>query len=178
MPVAYPEIAMLIDGAWTPGSTGRSEPVINPATEEVLGAVPHAGPQDLDRALAAAGRGFEVWRDTSVEARTAILLTAARLVRERAADIASIMTREQGKALGEAKGEVLRAAGIIQWDAEEGRRAYGRVIPVDAKSEIMVLRQPVGPVAAFTPWNFPAGSPLRKIAAALAAGCSIILKAS
>ncbi len=178
MPVPYPEIAMFIDGDWVPGSTGRSEPVLNPATEEVLGTVPHAGPQDLDRALAAAARGFEVWRDTSVEARTGILLTAARLVRERAADIASIMTREQGKALGEAKGEVLRAAGIIQWDAEEGRRAYGRIIPVDAKSEIMVLRQPVGPVAAFTPWNFPAGSPVRKIAAALAAGCSIVLKAS
>jgi succinate-semialdehyde dehydrogenase / glutarate-semialdehyde dehydrogenase len=178
MPVAYPEIAMFIDGAWTAGSTGRSEPVINPATEEVLGTVPHAGSQDLDRALEAAARGFEVWRDTPLEARTTILLTAARLVRERAADIASIMTREQGKALGEAKGEVLRAAGIIQWDAEEGRRAYGRVIPVDAKSEILVLRQPVGPVAAFTPWNFPAGSPLRKIAAALAAGCSIVLKAS
>lgn len=178
MPIAYPEIAMFIDGAWTAGSSGRSEPVINPATEEVLGHVPHAGTQDLDRALEAAARGFEVWRDTSVEARTTVLLSAARLVRERAADIASIMTREQGKALGEAKGEVLRAAGIIQWDAEEGRRAYGRVIPVDAKSEILVLRQPVGPVAAFTPWNFPAGSPLRKIAAALAAGCSIVLKAS
>jgi succinate-semialdehyde dehydrogenase / glutarate-semialdehyde dehydrogenase len=178
MPLEYPEIAMFIDGAWTAGSTGRGEPIINPATEEVLGTVPHAGPPDLDRALEAAARGFEVWRDTALEARTAILLTAARLVRERAADIASIMTREQGKALGEAKGEVLRAAGIIQWDAEEGRRAYGRIIPVDAKSEIIVLRQPVGPVAAFTPWNFPAGSPLRKIAAALAAGCSIVLKAS
>lgn len=178
MPVPYPEIALFIDGVWTPGSSGRGDPIINPATEEVLGHVPHAAAQDLDRALEAAARGFEVWRDTAVEARTTILLTAARLVRERAADIASIMTREQGKALGEAKGEVLRAAGIIQWDAEEGRRAYGRVIPVDAKSEIMVLRQPVGPVAAFTPWNFPAGSPLRKIAAALAAGCSIVLKAS
>jgi succinate-semialdehyde dehydrogenase / glutarate-semialdehyde dehydrogenase len=178
MTVAYPEIAMFIDGGWTAGSTGRSEPVINPATEEVLGHVPHAGPRDLDRALGAAARGFEVWRDTPVESRTSILLNAARLVRERAQDIASIMTREQGKALAEAKGEVLRAAGIIQWDAEEGRRAYGRVIPVDAKSEIFVLRQPIGPVAAFTPWNFPAGSPLRKIAAALASGCSIIIKAS
>jgi len=178
MPVDYPQIALFIDGAWTAGTSGRSEPVINPATEDVLGTVPHASADDLDRALDAAARGFEIWRDTPVEARTAILLTAARLVRERAADIASIMTREQGKALGEAKGEVLRAAGIIQWDAEEGRRAYGRIIPVDARSEIMVLRQPVGPVAAFTPWNFPAGSPLRKIAASLAAGCSIVLKAS
>lgn len=178
MAVAYPELAMFIDGRWTLGSSGRSEPVINPATEEVLGRVPHASRDDLDRALAAAARGFELWRDTPIEARTRILMTAARLVRERSQDIASIMTREQGKALSEAKGEVLRAAGIIQWDAEEGRRAYGRVIPVDAQSEIMVLRQPVGPVAAFTPWNFPAGSPLRKIAAALAAGCSIILKAS
>ncbi len=174
----YPEISMFIEGAWTTGSAGRSEPVFNPATEEVLGSVPHAGPRDLDHALEAAARGFEIWRDTPVEARTTILLSAARLVRERAADIAAIMTREQGKALAEAKGEVLRAAGIIQWDAEEGRRAYGRVIPVDARSEIMVLRQPVGPVVAFTPWNFPAGSPLRKIAAALAAGCSIVLKAS
>ena len=178
MATAYPEISMYIDGAATAGSGSRREAVLNPATEEVLGQVPLAERADLDRALAAAARGFAAWRDTPIEARSKILLDAARLVRERSARIGEIMTLEQGKPLPEARGEVGRAAGIIQWDLEEARRAYGRVIPVDANSQLLVLREPVGPVAAFTPWNFPAGSPMRKIAAALAAGCSIIIKAS
>jgi succinate-semialdehyde dehydrogenase/glutarate-semialdehyde dehydrogenase len=178
MATEYPQISMYIDGSWTPGSGTRREPIINPATEEVIGQVPLAERADLDRALAAAARGFEVWRNLGVEARTRILLDAARLVRERTGRIGEIMTIEQGKPLLEAKGEVGRAAGIIQWDLEEARRAYGRVIPVDSHSQLLVLREPVGPVAAFTPWNFPAGSPTRKIAAALAAGCSIVIKAS
>jgi len=178
MATDYPQISMYIDGSWCSSSGTRREPVINPATEEIIGHVPLAERADLDRALAAAARGFSVWRDTAVEARTRILLDAARLVRERAGRIGEIMTVEQGKPLGEARGEVGRAAGILQWDLEEARRAYGRVIPVDPNSQLLVLREPVGPVAAFTPWNFPAGSPMRKLAAALSAGCSIVIKAS
>jgi succinate-semialdehyde dehydrogenase / glutarate-semialdehyde dehydrogenase len=178
MATEYSQISMYIDGVWSAGSGTRHEPIINPATEEVIGQVPLAERADLDRALAGAARGFAVWRDTPLEARSRILLDAARLVRERSGRIGEIMTLEQGKPLAEARGEVGRAAGILQWDLEEARRAYGRVIPVDAHSHLLVLREPVGPVAGFTPWNFPAGSPMRKMAAALAAGCSIILKAS
>jgi succinate-semialdehyde dehydrogenase/glutarate-semialdehyde dehydrogenase len=178
MAMEYPQISMYIDGSWTSGSGTRREPIINPATEEVLGYVPLAERADLDRALVAAARGFALWRDTALEARSRMLLETARLVRERASRIGEIMTLEQGKAIGEARGEVGRAAGIIQWDLEEARRAYGRVIPIEPNTQMLVLREPVGPVAAFTPWNFPAGSPMRKMAAALAAGCSIIIKAS
>jgi succinate-semialdehyde dehydrogenase/glutarate-semialdehyde dehydrogenase len=178
MAVDYPKISMFIDGVWTAGSGTRREPIFNPATEQVLGEVPIAERAQLDQALAAAARSFPVWRDTPIEWRTRILLNAARLLRERADNIGEIMTMEQGKPLAEARGEANRAAGIIQWDAEEGRRAYGRIIPVDPRSQLIVLREPVGPVAAFTPWNFPAGGPTRKIAAALASGCSIIIKAS
>jgi succinate-semialdehyde dehydrogenase/glutarate-semialdehyde dehydrogenase len=169
---------MYIDGAWTAGSGDRREPIINPATEEVLGSVPLAEKSDLDRALAAAARGFVQWRDTPIETRTRVLLQAARLLRERGDRTGEIMTMEQGKPLTEARGEAVRSAGTVQWYAEEARRAYGRIIPVDATSQLTVLREPVGPVAAFVPWNFPAGGPLRKIGAALAAGCSIIIKAS
>src|SRR5271168_4153352 len=178
MATEYPQISMYIDGSWSSGSGARREPVINPATEEVIGQAPIAERADLDRALVAAAKGFAVWRETSLEARSRILQEAARLVRERASRIGEMMTLEQGKPVGEARGEVGRTAGILQWDLEEARRAYGRVIPVDSNSLLLVHREPVGPVAAFTPWNFPAGSPMRKMAAALAAGCSIIIKAS
>jgi succinate-semialdehyde dehydrogenase/glutarate-semialdehyde dehydrogenase len=178
MAAPYPTVMMFIDGAWTNGSTEASEPILNPATDEVLGQVPHASTADLDRALQAAHKGFRVWRDTPVEARTRILRQAAALLRQRAPDIAQIMTLEQGKPRSESMGEVVRVAAAIEWDAEEGRRAYGRIIPVDRSMQLSVLKQPVGPVAAFTPWNFPVGSPNRKIAAALAAGCSIVIKAS
>jgi succinate-semialdehyde dehydrogenase/glutarate-semialdehyde dehydrogenase len=174
----YPEVQLFIDGSWSAGGGGRRLPIINPATEAVLGHVPVAERSDLDRALAAAERAFGQWRDVAHEARTRILLNAARLLRERSARIGEIMTLEQGKPLAEARGEAARAAGIIEWYAEEARRAYGRIIPFDATSQLSVLREPVGPVAAFVPWNFPAGGPLRKIGAAVAAGCSIVIKAS
>jgi succinate-semialdehyde dehydrogenase / glutarate-semialdehyde dehydrogenase len=178
MAAPYAPVFMYIDGSWTAGSGGVSEPVLNPATDEILGHVPHASTADLDQALEAANRGFKVWRDTPMEARTRILHKAAALLRQRAAAVAETMTLEQGKPLGEAMGEVMRVAGAIEWDAEEGRRAYGRIIPLDRTTQLSVLRQPIGPVAAFTPWNFPVGSPNRKISAALAAGCSIVIKAS
>jgi succinate-semialdehyde dehydrogenase/glutarate-semialdehyde dehydrogenase len=178
MPPKYSDVALYIDGAWTQGSGATREPILNPATDEVLGHVPHATPADLDRALTAAEKGFRLWRDTSVEARTKVLHQAAALLRQRAKAIAETMTLEQGKPVAEALGETTRVAGAIDWDAEEGRRAYGRIIPLDRSMQLTVLRQPVGPVAAFTPWNFPVGSPNRKISAALAAGCSIVIKAS
>ncbi|WP_007516062.1 MULTISPECIES: NAD-dependent succinate-semialdehyde dehydrogenase [Pseudofrankia] len=175
---SYPESAMYIDGRWTQGSGSRREPVLNPATGEVLGQVPLAEATDLDAATAAAERGFALWRHLPVERRTAILRRAADLLRARAGEIGRVMTQEEGKPYGEATGEVTRVATLLDWDAEEGRRAYGRIIPTGPGETLTVTRAPVGPVAAFTPWNFPAGGPMRKIAAALAAGCSIVIKAS
>lgn len=173
----YPPPALYIDGAWGTGSGGR-EPVIDPATERVLGEVPLATTTDLAAAVAAAERGFPLWRDTPIARRCDILHTAAELLDERAQAIGAIMTREQGKPLPEATGEVHRVATLLDWDCEEGRRAYGRIIPTDPDNQLTVHKVPVGPVAAFTPWNFPAGSPMRKMAAALSAGCSIVIKAS
>ncbi|RVT90092.1 NAD-dependent succinate-semialdehyde dehydrogenase [Rhodovarius crocodyli] len=172
---AYPRIALHIAGAWRdrPG-----EPVLNPFDDSVLGTVPHATREDLDDALAAATEGQRIWRATSPAARADILRRAAALLRERAPGIATAVTLEQGKPLAQAKLEVIRAAEIIEWDAEEGRRAYGRVIPAEPGMRNIVLREPIGLVAGFAPWNFPVSSPTRKVAGALAAGCALILKAS
>jgi succinate-semialdehyde dehydrogenase/glutarate-semialdehyde dehydrogenase len=175
----YEELAMYIDGEWCQGSDGAGEDVINPATEEALAHLPHASSADLDGALAAAGRGFAEWRATSAYDRGAIIYKAGELIRERADAIAETLTLEQGKVLAEARLEVLVSADIFQWYAEEGRRAYGRIIPSRIPgARQMVVREPVGPVAAFTPWNFPAVTPARKIAGALGAGCSCIIKPS
>ncbi|MBM3573000.1 MAG: NAD-dependent succinate-semialdehyde dehydrogenase [Alphaproteobacteria bacterium] len=175
----YESLAMYIDGQWCQGSTGEGEDVVNPATEAVIGRLPHASTADLDRALAAAKKGFAPWRKTSAYDRARILEKAADLIRERADKIATVLTMEQGKVLAEAKMEVTSCADICEWYAEEGRRAYGRIIPGRlAGQRQMAIREPVGPVAAFTPWNFPAITPMRKMAGALAAGCSIVIKAS
>jgi succinate-semialdehyde dehydrogenase/glutarate-semialdehyde dehydrogenase len=154
-------------------------PVVNPATGKEIGRVAHAGRPDLDRALEAAQKGFEVWRDMVPAERSKIMRKAAAFMRERAAEIALLLTQEQGKPLVEAKGEAMAAADIIEWFAEEGFRVYGRVVPSRASLAIrqMVLKDPVGPVAAFTPWNFPINQVVRKVGAALAAGCSILVKA-
>jgi succinate-semialdehyde dehydrogenase / glutarate-semialdehyde dehydrogenase len=175
---AYPQPALFIDGSWTEGTSGAHDVVLDPATGEGIGTVPHASTEDVDRAVAAAARGAVVWRETPIEARTAILREAARLVRERAGDIGLTMTREQGKPLAESRGEAVRVAKALEWDAEDARRAYGRIIPSDSDTVLTVRHDPVGPVAGFTPWNFPAGSPMRKIAGPLSAGCSVVLKAS
>jgi len=177
---AYETLALFIDGTWrTEGREGKSETVINPATEQPLGRLPHASPADLDEAIAAAAKGFAAWRTVPAYDRARIMKRAADLVRERAPAMARILTMEQGKPLAEALGEVNTSADILEWYAEEGRRAYGRIIPGRSPgSRQMVVREPVGPVAAFTPWNFPVLTPMRKIGGALAAGCSIILKAS
>jgi succinate-semialdehyde dehydrogenase / glutarate-semialdehyde dehydrogenase len=177
-PQEYGPVQLYIDGEWTDGSGRRREQIVNPATTETLGTVPLAEPAEIDRALAAAERGFRLWRELPVDERTGILHRAADLIRQRAGAIGTTMTLEQGKPLAEARGEVIRVAKLLDWDAEEARRSYGRIIPVDNDTELTVRHEPIGPVAAFTPWNFPAGSPMRKIAAALSAGCSIVIKAS
>ena len=174
----YPDVLLCINGAWTKAAGGRTIPVVNPATEEVIGSVAHAGRADLDAALDAAAKGFATWRKVSAYERSKVMRRAADLLRERAEKVAQLMTQEQGKPLAQARLETGVGADIIDWMAEEGRRAYGRVVPARAANvQQLVLREPVGPVAAFSPWNFPINQAVRKISAALAAGCSIILKA-
>jgi succinate-semialdehyde dehydrogenase/glutarate-semialdehyde dehydrogenase len=175
----YPDLALYIDGKWLNGDGRAGEDVVNPATGKPLAHLPHASTADLDRALAAAAKGLTTWRATSAYDRAKVLRKAASLVRERSKDIARTMTQEQGKVLAESIAEVLVTADIIEWFAEEGRRAYGRIVPGRAKGvRQIVTQEPVGVVAAFTPWNFPTLTPARKIGASLAAGCSIIIKAS
>ena len=174
----YPSTQLLIDGQWCDAADGRTLAVTNPATGLEIGRVAYAGLNDLERALAAAQRGFESWRFTSAFERAKLMRAAASLLRERADSIATLMTLEQGKPLAEAKAETLAAADIIDWFAEEGRRAYGRIVPSrSANSQFQVLKEPVGPVAAFTPWNFPINQVVRKLSAALTTGCSILVKA-
>ncbi|WP_180686463.1 NAD-dependent succinate-semialdehyde dehydrogenase [Streptomyces gossypiisoli] len=174
----YPAVRMYIAGEWCHGGTGSTAPIVNPATEEVIGAVPLATTADLDRALDAAAEGFRVWRETPVARRTSILHAAADLIRERAAEIGRVMTLEQGKPLKESTGEALRTADTLRWHADDARRAYGRIIPSAPGTVLTVRREPIGPVAAFVPWNFPVGGPNRKISSALSAGCSIVVKGS
>ena len=173
----YPDVNLFIDGAWGPSASGQTLEVLNPATGEPLGRLAHAGIADLDRALEAARKGFEVWRRVSPNERSKVLRRAAGLLRERTESIARLMTMEQGKPLAEAKGELGVAAEVMEWCAEEGRRTYGRIVPARAGGVYqLVIKEPVGPVACFTPWNFPVNQAVRKLSAGLAAGCSIILK--
>ena len=174
----YPHIQLFIDGHWRDGAAARSLPVVNPATGAVMGQVACAETSDLEEVAAAALRGFAVWRQTSAFERYKIMRRAAQLLRDRVERVASLMTLEQGKPLAEARMEVLAGADTIDWFAEEGRRAYGRVIPARQPDVYqLVVKEPVGPVAAFTPWNFPINQVVRKLSAALAAGCSIVVKA-
>jgi succinate-semialdehyde dehydrogenase/glutarate-semialdehyde dehydrogenase len=168
---------MLIAGTWTEGS-GEPTEVFNPATGEKLSALPRATIGDLDRALASVQRGFELWSSMPAEKRCDIVMEGCRLLRERAAEIAPIITMEQGKPVEEARLEVIRAASIIEWDVNEGRRAYGTIVPSEPGLMRYGIKLPIGPVAAFTPWNFPISSPARKIGGALGAGCSILIRAS
>ncbi|WP_186091274.1 NAD-dependent succinate-semialdehyde dehydrogenase [Burkholderia gladioli] len=168
---------LLINGEWCAGTHAQTSAVRNPATGETIGSLSLAGEADLVRAVEAARRGFEVWRKTSAYDRAKVLGRAANLLRERAEGIAQWITLEQGKPLAEARVEAGGAGDHVDWYAEEGRRAYGRVIPArQVGARQIVLREPVGPVAAFSPWNFPVGQLVRKIAGALAAGCSIVAK--
>lgn len=173
----YQDVLLHIGGQWRPATGGKTIDIINPATEEVIGKLAHASQADLDEALEWATKGFAVWRKISAYERSKILRKAGDLVRERQEKIATIMTMEQGKPLAEAKAEVAGSADVLDWFAEEGRRAYGRVIPARQDGVYQLsLRQPVGVVAGFTPWNFPISQAVRKLSAALAAGCSFILK--
>jgi succinate-semialdehyde dehydrogenase/glutarate-semialdehyde dehydrogenase len=173
----YSDVQLFIDGAWRPAASGKTIAVLNPATGEQIGSVAHAEKADLDAALAAAEKGFAAWRKVSAYDRYRTLRKAAEILRANAAEIATKMTMEQGKPLVEAKGETLAGADVIDWFAEEARRAYGRTIPARADGVYQLeIKQPVGPVAAFTPWNFPINQAVRKCSMALAAGCSIIIK--
>ncbi len=175
----YAKLELYIDGQWLNGDGRAGEDVINPATEKPLARLPHASAADLDHALEAAKKGFAVWRATSAYDRAKIMRKAADLMRERYDAISKVLVQEEGKSYPEARAEVRTSADIIEWYAEEGRRAYGRIVPGAVKGiRQIVVQEPVGVVAAFTPWNFPALTPARKIGGALAAGCSLILKAS
>ena len=172
----YEKLALYIDGTFI--EEGRkTEPVVNPATGEVLAQLPHATREDLDRALQAAQSAFEKWKKTSPLERSAILRKVGQLARERAESIGRNITLDQGKPLAEAVGEVMVCAEHAEWHAEECRRIYGRVIP-PRRSDVrqFVLREPVGVCAAFTPWNFPFNQAIRKMVAALGAGCTLVLK--
>jgi succinate-semialdehyde dehydrogenase / glutarate-semialdehyde dehydrogenase len=171
----YPNLKLYIAGEW---KSREGEPVLNPADESTLGTVPHATREDLDRALSAAQAGFAAWRDTAPAKRANIILEAVRIMRSRAEEMAVTMTLEQGKPIQESRLEIQRGCEILEWDANEGRRVYGRVIPSEPGMRHTVIRQPIGVVSAYSPWNFPMSSPARKIGGALSAGCSIILKAS
>ena len=175
----YPEtLGLYIDGQWLSGEGRRTTEVYDPATGAVLGELPLATKDDLDRALAAAQAGFEAWRVTPPEQRFQIMIKAAALLRERAEGIARVVTMEEGKPFAEAKGEVLAGASMLEFHGGEAMRIYGRVLHRPSGMRSMVLHQPVGPVAAFCAWNFPAINVVRKIAPAIAAGCSVILKPS
>ncbi len=175
---AYPAIKQFIEGRWVDGDADTSENVLDPATAEVLAAYRHVTAGQLDCALDAVSRSARGWRDLSPLHRSDIIRRAAQLLRDRADRIAFVVSSEQGKPLHEARAEVYASADIIDWCAEEGRRTYGRIVPSDNDSRLMVTTEPVGPVAAFTPWNFPVLTVARKVAPALAAGCPIIVKAA
>ncbi|MEQ9347065.1 MAG: NAD-dependent succinate-semialdehyde dehydrogenase [Thalassospira sp.] len=172
----YPDLKLFIGGEWR--KTVEDISVVNPATEEELGRLPCASIADLKDALCAAEKGFEIWRKTAPRERADILLRAAALMRERQEEIAQAITAEHGKPLAQARLEVIRGVEFFEWDAGEAMRVYGRVIPSASGSKISVHHHPIGVVAAFSPWNFPMSQPARKIAGALASGCSIILKAA
>ncbi|HTT43562.1 MAG TPA: NAD-dependent succinate-semialdehyde dehydrogenase [Steroidobacteraceae bacterium] len=176
--MSYPELHMLIAGEKVLAGTRRTHTVINPATGEALGALPLAEAADLDRALAAAQRGFRLWREAPSGQRAAVLAGAARLLRERQEEIARNATLEEGKTLTEARIEVGMNIGLFEFYAGECQRFYGRQLVRPPGMRSTVVCEPVGPVAAFAPWNFPIGNPGRKLAAPIAAGCSVILKAA
>ncbi len=175
---SYPDVKLFINGEWRDALSGKTIAVSDPATDEIIGSIAHAEKEDLDLALSAADKGFKVWRDTSAFERSKIMRKAADLLRERIDYIAWLMTREQGKPIAQSKGEINNAADTIDWFAEEARRTYGQVIPARFGGvSNLAIKFPVGPVAAFTPWNFPINQVVRKLSAAVATGCSIIVKA-
>jgi succinate-semialdehyde dehydrogenase/glutarate-semialdehyde dehydrogenase len=176
--MTYPSLHMIIAGERISGGGRRTHVVVNPATGETIGELPLAEPADLDRALETAQRGFKLWRKSTPQQRAAVLNGAARLMLERQEDLARIATLEQGKTLAETRIEVLMNVGLFQFYAGEVFRIYGRALVRPEGMRSTVTHEPVGPVAAFAPWNFPLGNPGRKLGAPIAAGCSVILKAA
>lgn len=174
----YPSLHMIIDGQRVQGEGRRTHTVVNPATGEIIGELPLAEAADLDRALEVAAKGFRIWRDSTPQQRAAVLQGAARLMMERQEDLARIATLEEGKTLPEARIEVLMNVGLFNFYAGEVFRIYGRTLVRPAGQRSTITHEPVGPVAAFAPWNFPLGNPGRKLGAPIAAGCSVILKAA
>lgn len=174
----YPDLCMVIDGERVTGGGRRTHRVLNPATGDALGELPLADAADLDRALEAAQRGFRIWRDSTPQQRSAVLQGAARLMLERQEELARIATMEEGKTLAETRIEVLMNVGLFNFYAGETFRNYGRMLVRPAGTRATVTKEPVGPVAAFSPWNFPLGNPGRKLGAPIAAGCSVILKSA
>ncbi len=174
----YPNTQLFINCEWRAARSGRTIPIVNPASGDSIGNLAFAEQADLDEALEAAAKGFVAWKKISAYERSKVMRKAANLLRERIETVAMFMTMEQGKTIAEAKAEIHNGADTIDWFAEEARRTYGRVIPARAEGVYqLVIKEPVGPVAAFTPWNFPINQIVRKLSAALAAGCSIIVKA-
>lgn len=176
--MTYPALHMIIDGERVSGGGRRSHTVRNPATGETLAELPLADAADLDRALETAQRGFRIWRDSTPQQRASVLQGAARLLLERQEDLARIATLEQGKPIAEARIEVLMNVALFNFYAGEVFRLYGRTLVRPAGQRSTISKEPVGPVAAFAPWNFPLGNPGRKLGAPIAAGCSVILKAA
>ena len=166
----YPELNLLINGKWR--KAVRDLPVLNPATGEEIGRLPCATTADLDDAVAAAENGFQIWRHTSPRQRSEIIIRAASLLRDRIEEIAHSITLEHGKPLAQARLEVIRGAEFFEWDAGEAMRTYGRIIPAARGHKFSVHHQPIGVVAAFSPWNFPMSQPARKIAGATLAACT------
>ena len=172
-----PSIQLFINGHWKDSEKSEKLPVYNPATGDVIGYVAHARSVDLEEAVEASLRGFEIWRKTPAFERAKLMYRAAKILYDRVDMISSLLTQEQGKPLSESKTELLGAIGFIEWAAGEATRVYGRTIePRSVGTELRVLRKPIGPVAAFTPWNFPVNQVIRKLSAALATGNSIIIK--
>jgi succinate-semialdehyde dehydrogenase/glutarate-semialdehyde dehydrogenase len=167
---------LLIGGVWTDGNGGRFD-VTDPATGQVVGTAPDANDDDIDAAVTAARQAFGSWRHVPARERGRLLHRTAALIRERQELISTVMTSEQGKPLAEARGEVEGAASFFEWFGGEAERVYGQIVPPQqAHQRIIVLREPVGVAAAITPWNFPAAMLARKIAPALAAGCTSVVK--
>jgi len=177
MPMPYDTpLRLLIDGEWIDRGHRDAHQVVNPASGAAIGALPLADAADLDRALDAAARGYRAWRATTAEQKGAVLTRAAALLRERGDRIAAIATQEQGKPLAEAKGELGYTANLVDFFAAEAKRVYGRVLVRPPGQRALVVREPIGPALALCPWNFPILNPARKLAPALAAGCSMIIK--
>jgi succinate-semialdehyde dehydrogenase/glutarate-semialdehyde dehydrogenase len=172
----YPDIHLLIDGQQRNSPRAHKEPILNPVDRSVIGTLPFAERADLDDAIAAAQKAFPAWRRTSPAEREQILRRASALMRERVDQVAAAITQDQGKPLSEARQEILRSCSAMEWEGAEGRRIYGRIVPSAPNMFYSVVRQPVGVVAAFAPWNAPINSFTRMVVSALAAGCTVISK--